>query len=454
MLKLNRREFIRTGGAAVTAGALAASGKTYILAADQEPPAVRSANDHIQVALIGAGGQGQGDAGQAVNVPGVKLVAVADCSDSRRTRCQERWGADVHTTRDYHEILSRSDIDAVIIATPDFWHKTAAVDAMNAGKNVYLEKPMIHLYSDGPEIIETARKTNRILQVGSQRVSSLTHRKGQELYKSGALGQLVAVESWWDRTPYDPGGAFNVTIPDDLTPETVDWDRWQGSTPKVPFNPNYFLQWRKWKEYGSGVAGDLFVHLFSGLHLVTGSLGPTRAVAMGGIRYWKDGRDMPDVLLGTFDYPEGFDLHLRVNFVQGAAENEGLVLVGSEGVMKISGDSVSLARAPKPSSPPTYGLQSFSKATQEQYMAEYRKKYPDLHPPSQLTLADETYTVPEGYSDSYDHMKNFCDSVRTRKPVVEDPTFGFRAAGAALLSNISYQEGRIVKWDPQQMRIL
>jgi len=454
MSKLNRREFIRTSGAAVTAGALVTGGKTFVLAAEQEAPAAHSANDHIQIALIGAGGQGQGDTFHATHVPGVKLMAVADCSDSRRAHCQERFGADVQTTRNYHEILARPDIDAVIIATPDFWHKTAAVDAMNAGKDVYLEKPMIHLYSDGPEIIETARKTKRILQVGSQRVSSIIHKKGQELYKAGALGQLVAVESWWDRTPYDPGGAFNVTIPDDLTPETVDWDRWLGSTAKVPFNMHYFLQWRKWKEYGSGVAGDLFVHLFSGLHFVSGSIGPTRAVAMGGIRYWKDGRDEPDVLLGLFDYPEGFNLHLRVNFVQGAPENAGLVLVGSEGVMKITGDSISLAKAPKPAYPPTYGLESFSKATQQQYMAEYRKKYPDIYPPSETTLADETYTAPEGYSDSYDHMKAFFSAVRTRQPVVEDPVFGFRAAGAALLSNVSYQEGRVVKWDPQQMKIV
>src|SRR5579883_776216 len=302
--KLDRREFLKTSGI-MTAGTFVSNGvKVHAMAEEKgEPAKPVAANDHLQIALIGAGGQGQYDTRIAAQFPGVKVMAAADCYDGRLTHAKELWGSDIQTTRDYAEILARKDIDAVIIATPDHWHMRAAVDAMNAGKDVYLEKPMIHLYSDGPEIIETARKTKRILQVGSQRVSSITHKKGQELYKAGALGQLVAVESWWDRTPYDPGGAFNVTIPDDLTPETVDWDRWQGSTPHVPFNPHYFLQWRKWKEYGSGVAGDLFVHLFSGLHLVTGAIGPTRAVAMGGIRYWKDGRDEPDVLLGIFDYP-------------------------------------------------------------------------------------------------------------------------------------------------------
>ena len=454
MSKLNRRDFIRAGSAAMTAGALVTGGgKNYLMAAEQQPPVVRSANDHIQIALIGAGGQGQGDASHATKVPGAKLVAVSDLYDSRLDRSKERWGNDIFTTKDYREILARPDIDAVIIATPDFWHKTAAVDAMNAGKDVYLEKPMIHLYSDGPEIIETGRKTNRILQVGSQRVSSLSHKKGQELYQAGAIGQLVAVESWWDRPPWNPGGAFNVTIPSDATPQTIDWDRWLGSTPKVPFNANFFFQWRKWKEYGSGVAGDLFVHLFSGLHFVTGAMGPTRAVAMGGIRYWKDGRDEPDVLLGLFDYPEGFNLSLRVNFVQGAQETGGLVLVGSEGVMHIGGDSVTLIRAAKPAFPP-YEINSFSQATQQAFLDEYHKKYPASLIDTMDKGTQETYTAPDENSDSQDHMQNFCNSVRSRKPVIEDPTFGFRAAGAALLSNVSYERQSEIKWDPQTMKIL
>ena len=134
-----------------------------------------AANDHIQIALIGAGGQGQYDTKTAVTVPGVKLVAVADCYDGRLEHSKELWGADVLTTRDYREILDRKDIDAVIIGTPDHWHKQASIDAMKAGKDVYCEKPMIHLYSDGPAMIETAQATKRILQIGSQRVSSIVY---------------------------------------------------------------------------------------------------------------------------------------------------------------------------------------------------------------------------------------------------------------------------------------
>ncbi|MGC2450823.1 MAG: Gfo/Idh/MocA family oxidoreductase [Candidatus Sulfotelmatobacter sp.] len=176
---LNRRTFLKMAGTATATTVL--GGKVYALAAEGAPAAAFAPNDHIQLALIGAGIQGQGDTKFAVQVPGVKLVAVADCYDGRLEHSKELWGNDVFTTRDYREILSRKDIDAVIVATPDHWHKQAAVDAMKAGKDVYCEKPMIHLYSDGPEMIEAARANNRILQVGSQRVSSIIYVKAMEL---------------------------------------------------------------------------------------------------------------------------------------------------------------------------------------------------------------------------------------------------------------------------------
>jgi hypothetical protein len=196
----------------------------------------------------------------------------------------------------------------------------------------------------------------------------------------------------------------------------------------------------------------LFVHLFSGTHFVANVNGPTRAMATGGLRYWRDGRDVPDVLLGLFDYPEGFNLSLRVNFVDGGSESEGLVFTGSEGTMTIGEDGVSLSRVPREKEP-GYTIRSFADAMQKEFLAAYRRKYPVIHP-SELPLAEETYTAPHGYSDSYDHLKNFFASVRRRRPVVEDAVFGYRAAGAALLSNLSYDRQSIVRWDPQEMKVL
>src|SRR6201988_42481 len=207
---LNRRNFLKVAGTATAASALGV--KTHALKVlPLDPPAPFAANDHIQLALIGAGIQGQFDTKTAIQVPGVKLVAVADCYDGRLAHSKELWGPEVFTTRDYREILARKDVDAVLIATPDHWHKTAAVDAMKAGKDVYLEKPMIHVYPDGPEIIEAARSTNRILQVGSQRVSSVIYAKAKELLASGAIGKLNMVSAWWDRN--SSIGAWNYSIP-------------------------------------------------------------------------------------------------------------------------------------------------------------------------------------------------------------------------------------------------
>ncbi len=448
MYALNRRSFLKTAGTAA-AGTLLAS-RLHALAAQNEPAGAVAANDHIQIALIGAGGQGMGDTKVALRVPGVKLVAVADCYNGRLDRSKELWGADIFTTRDYNEILARKDIDAVIVGTPDHWHKQAAVDAMKAGKDVYCEKPMIHAYADGPEMIEAARRNSRILQVGSQRVSSLIYLKAKELLAAGAIGQLNMVTARWDRN--SSMGAWNYTVPPDASTETCDWPRFLGTAPKIPFNAEQFFQWRKWKAYGTGVAGDLFVHLFSGTHFITGSHGPVRGMATGGLRFWNDGREVPDVMLGLFDYKEGFNLSLRVNFVDGGEESEGLIFTGSEGTMEIAGNSVSVSRVPRQKEP-GLTIDTFPEATQKQILADYRKKYPPEHPAGEQLQGFEKFVAPQGYSDSYDHFKNFFAAVRSRQPVVEDAVFGFRAAGAALLANLSMDRGAVVKWDPETMRL-
>ncbi|WP_260706705.1 Gfo/Idh/MocA family protein [Edaphobacter flagellatus] len=445
MSNLSRRRFIQASSAAA-----AFSGTLRVLAAPQNEARILGPNDQINVALIGAGIRGQSDMSTALQVPNTKLVAVADCYDGRLTHSKELWGSDVFTTRDYREVLARKDIDAVVIATPDHWHKQAAVDAMNAGKDVYLEKPMIHVYPDGPVIIDAAKKTNRILQVGSQRVSSILYAKTKELLASGAIGQLNMVSARWDRSSAQ--GAWNYTVPPDASTETCDWPRFLGSAPKVAWNGERFFQWRKWSDYGSGVAGDLFVHLFSGTHFITGATGPTRAMATGGLRYWKDGRNVPDVLLALFDYPQGFNLSLRVNFVSGGDDSEGFLFTGSDGSIEISSAGVTLTRSPM-SKAPGYTVNTFSNAMQKEALADYHRKYPENREDATTTAGVERFVAPKGYNDTYSHFENFFHSVRTRQQPVEDATFGFRAAGAALLANQSMERGKIVEWNPDTMRL-
>ena len=172
---------------------------------------------------------------------------------------------------------------------------------MNAGKDVYCEKPMVQRVEDGRAVVEAQQQTGRIMQVGSQRVSSIVYKKAQELLAAGAIGELNMVEAWWDRN--SAIGAWQYSIPPDATPANIDWDRFLGRAPKVPFEPVRLFRWRNYRDYGTGVAGDLFVHLFSGMHFVTGAIGPTRVFATGGLRFWKDGRDVPDVMLGPVRLP-------------------------------------------------------------------------------------------------------------------------------------------------------
>jgi predicted dehydrogenase len=423
---------------------LASAAGAGVLAAQNVSP-----NDRVRIGLIGAGGQGSGDTRNALNVGGVELAAVADIYDGRLKRAREVWGDQVFTTRDYREVLARKDVDAVFVATPDHWHSTIAIDAMNAGKDVYCEKPMVQQLSQGAPMIEAQKRTGRIVQVGSQRVSSIVYGKAKEMLASGAIGELNMVEAWVDRN--SAIGAWQYSIPPDASPANIDWDRFLGQAPKVPFEPVRLFRWRNYRDYGTGVPGDLFVHLISGLHFATGALGPNRVYATGALRFWKDGRDVPDVMIALYDYPT-FNVMLRVNLVDGATETMGLRFIGSEGIMAVD-NGVTISKVPRELEP-GYSIDTFPKAQQEQFLKEYRQKYPARPKLNTGQMsAEESFVPPKGYSDHFEHVRNFIAAVRSRKPVLEDAVFGFRAAGPALLSNISYFEKKVCLWDAETMKL-
>jgi predicted dehydrogenase len=247
-------------------------------------------------------------------------------------------------------------------------------------------------------------------------------------------------------------GAWQYSIPPDANEQRVDWDRFLGRAPKRPFDPVRLFRWRNYRDYGTGVAGDLFVHLLSGLHFATGAIGPRRIYATGGTRFWNDGRDVADVMLATMDYPD-FTLALRVNLASGiTGENFAFRFVGSEGIMSTSMTSVVVARKPREAEP-GYTIGTFPKAVQEQFLKEYRKTYPESRVTADsLRPEGETrYEAPKGFNAHRQHHVNFYTAVRSRKPFVEDAVFGFRAAGPALLTNTSYAEKRVCDWDAEKM---
>ena len=446
----SRRGFLKklaTASAAVAVGAnvfAAEANKGYYEKLQRSP---HSANDNINLALIGAGGMGTQDTNTALKVPNIKLVAVCDLYDGRLKDAKTKWGNDLFLTRHYKEILSRKDIDAVIIAVPDFWHQQISIDAMRAGKHVYCEKPMVHAITEGPAVIKAQKETGKIFQVGSQGVSSLGNEKAKQLLKDGAIGQLNYAEGFWAR--HSPTGAWQYPIPADASGQTVDWESYISNTNKRAFDAMRFFRWRNYTDYGTGMAGDLFVHLFSSLHFITGSLGPNKIYAAGGLRYWKDGREVPDVLLGTFDYPQSaahapFNLSLRCNFVDGTSGTTYLKLVGSEGSMDVTWDSVTLKRNKEIASDDPFFIEQMKRAGTP---VSERKRI--LGPEEYTFAAEKDYL-----GGPYDHFVNFFTAIKTGGKIVEDATFAYRAAAPALLCNDSYNQDMAMLWNPETMQLI
>lgn len=409
-------------------------------------------NDNVQIALIGSGGMGQGDARNATAQPGTKLIAACDIYQSRLDRMREVYGPSTFTTRDYREILSRKDIDAVIVATPDHWHARITSEALAAGKHVYCQKPMIQKIEEGPGVIAAEKASGKILQVGSQYVSSHVFVKARDLFRQGAIGELNLVEAWLDRNT--ALGAWQYSIPVNATEKEIDWDRFLGHAPKRPFEPIRLFRWRNYGDYGTGVAGDLFIHLLSGLHTVTGSIGPKKVFASGGVRFWKDGRDAPDVMLGILDYPASashpaFTLTLRVNLASGVSQEQfGFRFYGSEGVMTTTYTSLRLEKHPRETEP-GYTVGTFAMKDQKAFLEDYRRKYPQKAP--SLT-ADSDFTFRPQMEAHQLHHQAFASSIRGGGPSVENGTFGLRAAAPALLCNLSTETGVAYGWDPVNLR--
>ena len=407
-----------------------------------------SPNDNIQIAVIGAGGMGTADANTAITIPGVKLVAACDLYDGRLADARKLYGNDIFTTRDYKEILQRKDIDAVIVATPDHLHKDISLDAMNNGKSVYCEKPMVHDVTEGSAVVEAQAKNKVVFQVGSQGVSSLGNEKAKELLAAGAIGKLNYAEGFWARN--SPNGAWQYTIPADGNEKTVGWKTFLNKYPDRPFDAKRFFRWRCYRDYGTGVSGDLFVHLFSSLHFITNSKGPQKIMAMGGLRFWKDGREVPDILMGMFDYAEtpqhpAFNLSLRVNFVDGTADSTYLRLVGNEGSMNVEWDKVTLTRN-----------QSYSATDDPLAATKFSKDAPAAYERKKMVPPDTTvFKAEEGYKGAhFDHFSNLFTAIREKKTVVDDSLFGYRAAAPALLCNDSYFTDKAVKWDPEKLKVV
>lgn len=460
----NRRKFIRQLGTSATL--LTAASLQSLAARERHERVILqankkfSANDKIRIATIGMGIMGNADTRTALKIPGVELAAVCDLYTGRLDRAKELYGAQLFTTKHYEDILDRKDIDAVIVSTSDNWHSKICIDAMHKGKAVYSEKPMVHKIEQGWDVINTQKQTKMVMQIGSQHISSIVAAKAKEQYEAGAIGQLNSVEAFFDRQ--DALGAWEYTMPLDSSPQTVDWERYQMlSKNKTAYDEKKFFWWRNYREMGTGVAGDLFVHLLTELHYITSSKGPAKIFSLGGTTYWKDGRDVPDVMNAILEYPEtsqhaAFQVSLRVNFVSGTGGGGSVKLVGTEGVMEAGGDVLTIQRH-KMAKAPGYGgwdaLETYPEAMQKRIIEEYNRKW-SKEDQERPKLADITFAAPDGYDEHVQHFTNFFDGVRMGKPIVEDPIFAFRAAAPCLLCNESYFQKKVMNWDAENMKLV
>jgi predicted dehydrogenase len=442
-----RRDFIRVGTASAATGAAA---KFTLLQPKNvwASPRPVAPSDTLRFASIGTGVRGCELLSATTHVAGIECVAVCDLYDSRHTAAQEAVrNPNVPATRNYREILDRKDVDAVIIAVPDHNHRRIFEDACAAGKDIYCEKPMSHTVEDGFSMIDAAQKANRIVQIGSQRVSSIVYAQAKELYDSGKLGDVYHIEAYWDRN--SPSGAWVYPIPPDASPQTIDWNAFLGNAPKRPFDPVRFFRWRCFTDYGEGLAGDLFVHLISGISFVAGiNTVATRAESTGGLFHFKDGRDYPDLIETFYEYPN-FRVYLRCNLMNDQGDFIGFY--GTKGTAIIRGQTLTYTPQDTRPQPESYSIYGWPEKLRNEYLANFEKEHPYYK--VKVEEATEVFAAPEGYSDLVDHQTNFFNAVRSRKKVVENEEFGNNAALGCHLANYSYFKNTPAVWDAGAKKI-
>jgi predicted dehydrogenase len=434
---ISRREFI---GRSVV-GAAAAGGLGW-----GAPAIARAASpgETVTVGVIGAGIRGQELMNAALKV-GCNVAVVCDLYDGHFRRAQEIQ-ANTPTTREYREVLDRKDLDAVFVATSDHWHAPIAIAAMRAGKDVYCEKPMTHTIPEAVRMAEVSKQTQRLVQVGSQSLSMPSTQKAKELVASGEIGNVYMVQA----SIFRPSavGAWRYPVPPDATPETVDWVRFQGNAKPRPFDPTRFFQFRNWWDYGTGIAGDEYVHLLSRVHYVLGVQFPQTAVANGGIYKWTGDRDVPDIHNTFYDYGK-FQAVVLANLASNWDPGEIVRFYGDKGTIELTEMSANLFPY-NPIESYGYPLRSWPKDTKDKFIAEHKDDpLADVGTARQQPQREnQVFTQkPEGTEE---HIRNFFECVKSRQQPIENVEFGLGTAVACHMANMSYREKKRVAWNSEK----
>jgi predicted dehydrogenase len=433
----NRRQFV-AGAAAMTVAtaAMAKSANTNKL----NPARVIGANDKINVAVIGTGGRGGYVAdrfdkyGKDVKPGACQIVGVCDVYQKRVTAGKERFK--VMGTLDYREILANKEVDAVIVATPDHWHAKIALEAMDQGKDVYLEKPMCHTVEEVKALISTVKETGRVVQVGSQTTSGDQWWKARKAIADGMLGKMLMSQGSYHRNSID--GEWNWKIDQSAGPEGkgddyIDWKMWLGSAPKRGFDADRFFRFRKYWDYSGGIATDLFFHVMAPMNICWGEAQfPQRVIGSGGIYQFKDEREVPDTFHLVAEYAKGYSVVLS-SCMANSEHIPGLIR-GHEGTLIMVEHGRFEGFAPNLTVKPEGRVVN----------AEYKAKWGTE--PIKIAVEDK--------DAMYTHIGNFLDCMRSRqKPTLDVETAG-RAQVAITMAVNSYRNGKVLYFDEKNFKVV
>jgi len=406
-----------------------------------------SANDRIQVGIIGVGARVQsGLLDAATAVPGVEVIGVCDAYKGRVTRALERLGNKAKDYGDYRALLADQAIDAVIIATPDHWHKQQTLEALAAGKHVYLEKPMTLTIDEGPEMYGAAEKAGRVLQIGSNGMSSKLQETARDIIRSGKLGEINLIRASFDRNT--DSGAWLYPIPPDADPKSVNWDMFLGPAPKKPFSLERFFRWRCYWDYSGGIATDLFVHLMTTIHFVMGAKVPELVVATGANYRHQKTHEVPDTLNASVVYgKENFCVSLSGTFNSASAGESGFAIMGHEGSLTFRDDRL-IFKPEHQVEGNGWIVSSWPSPLEKAYWADpavQKREKPETWP-AQMQDQGESWSE-VGPDSTVIHVARFFESIRTHKPSVEDGRAGHHAAAVAHMVNESIKRKAPVAWD-------
>lgn len=373
---------------------------------------ILGANDRIGLGLIGSGERGRHDMGLFQSAGGVEVRAVCDVYAQMIDLAKQK-APQARGYSDHRKLLESKDVDVALIATPDHWHAECTIDALNAGKDVYVEKPLTLTIEEGPRIVKAARVNGRICQVGMQQRSGPHYIEAKQKYMdTGALGKVTLCRTWWHGNTYHLRRA-----PASLQqrPSNLDWARFLGPVKWREWDPQQFWNWRAYLDFGGGQVTDLFTHWIDVVHMFMGKDDPVAAVASGGVYAYKDGRTAPDTINVLLEYPSGFTATFEATLVPGIT-GAAVEFCGTEGKLWI-----------------------------DRSRYEFKPKGRDSKP--EVVVAGK-------YDFTLDHVKNFLDCVRSRKLPNGDVYIGHRSAQASHLGNIAYVQKRRINFDPQREEIL